>query len=390
METIARTSESTSCAATRRVDTRRHGGRLGSSAEVFATLINVPLTNGIMGDAIGSVIRTSRQSRCAAWLTRRTLRPFAEVLPGGVLAVHVSRAIVATAMLLGSPPPYRVRVDALSTGSFRGEWVYAPGSEKSRRVILYVHGSAYAICSARTHRGLVARLAHLTGMPVFSVDYRLAPEHTFPAAADDVEAAYAWLQNIGYRPENITVAGDSAGGHLLLDLLAENVRHRRAQPRAMVLMSPLVDLTLELARRQERDTGPDPLISAVAAQRLVDHYTRGHPADLPRLAPALDRADDLPRTLIQVGGAEMLLGDARAAHRMISDAGGDSELQIWPGQMHVFQALPTMIPEAGPALAAAARFITECPEPGGKAAATNAATAHADTEHADTERYATT
>ncbi len=95
-------------------------------------------------------------------------------------------------------------------------------------------------------------------------------------------------------------------------------------------MSPLVDLTLELARRQERDTGPDPLISAVAAQRLVDHYTRGHPADLPRLAPALDRADDLPRTLIQVGGAEMLLGDARAAHRMITDAAGTVNCRSGP------------------------------------------------------------
>ena len=260
-------------------------------------------------------------------------------------------------MLVGSPPPYRVRVDRLNTGTFRGEWVYPPAARASRQVILYVHGSGYAICSALTHRGLVARLSRSTGMPVFSVDYRLAPEHRFPAAADDVGAAYSWLQDIGYRSENITVAGDSAGGHLILDLLAENARHGRAQPRAALLMSPLVDLSLGLARRREQGTGPDPLISARAARRLVSHYTRGQPDDLARIAVTLDRSDDLPRTLIQAGGAEMLVDDAREAHRMLTEAGADCELQIWPGQMHVFQAMPTLIPEAAPALAVAADFF---------------------------------
>ncbi|WAC57522.1 alpha/beta hydrolase [Gordonia sp. SL306] len=265
---------------------------------------------------------------------------------------------MAAAMLIGCPPPHKVTVDRLATGTFRGEWVYPATAKESRQVILYVHGSGYAICSDRTHRGIAARLARLTGMPVFTVDYRLAPEHAFPAAADDVEAAYAWLQDIGYRPQNITVAGDSAGGHLILDLLAENVRRGRSQPRSAVLMSPIVDLTLGLARRREREVGPDPLISARAARRLVRHYTAAHPDDLPRLKLTLDRAADLPRTLIQVGGTEMLAADAAEAQRMILDAGGTCELQTWPGQMHVFQALPTLIPEATPALAEVAAFIT--------------------------------
>jgi acetyl esterase/lipase len=290
-------------------------------------------------------------------VTRRTLRPFAEVLPGGLLQIHTSRALAAAGMLIGCPPPHHVRVDRLTTGTFRGEWVYPEKTTTSRQVILYVHGSGYAICSARTHRGLVARLTHLTGMPAFTVDYRLAPEHPFPAAADDVEAAYAWLQDIGYRPENITLAGDSAGGHLILDLLAENVRHGRPQPRSVLMMSPLVDLTLTLAALREREHGPDPLISARAARRLVRHYTAEHPADLPRLKLALDRADDLPRTLIQVGGAEMLVTDAHQAHRMLTDAGATCEIHTWPGQSHVFQALPALIPEATPALRQAAAFI---------------------------------
>ncbi|MET9202518.1 alpha/beta hydrolase [Gordonia sp. NPDC003585] len=307
------------------------------------------------------------RSKAVAEVARHTLRPFAEILPAGAVQVSISRALVAAAMLVGCPPPHRVRVDRLNTGSFRGEWVFPPGSEDSRRIILYVHGSGYAICSARTHRGLVARLTHLTGMPAFTVDYRLAPEHPFPAAADDVEAAYGWLQDIGYRPENITVTGDSAGGHLILDLLAENARRGRPQPRAVFLMSPLLDLSLKLARRRERTGRPDPLISARAARRLVGHYTKGQPDDLPRIKIAFDQAatkgdgshdlDRLPPTLIQVGGSEMLCADAESAQALLQDAGATCDLQVWPGQIHVFQALPTLIPEAGDALAAAAEFI---------------------------------
>lgn len=314
------------------------------------------------------VSQNSLRSRAAAAALRRTLRPLNEVLSSGGLQVPVSRALVAAAMLVGSPPPYPVRVDRLNTGTFRGEWVYPPDARASRQMILYVHGSGYAICSARTHRGLVARLSRLTGMPVFSVDYRLAPEHRFPAAADDVEAAYSWLQDIGYRAENITVAGDSAGGHLILDLLAENARHGRRQPRAVFLMSPLVDLSLGLARRREQRAGPDPLISARAAHRLVRNYTRGQPDDLARIAVTLDRSDDLPRTMIHAGGAEVLVDDAREAHRMLIEAGADCELQVWLGQMHVFQALPTLIPEAAPALAVAADFIVGSEAPASRGA----------------------
>ena len=187
-------------------------------------------------------------------------------------------------------------------------------------MILYIHGSAYVICSARTHRGLTARLSRSTGLPVFTVDYRLAPEHPFPAAADDLEAAYRWLLSQGYDAANIVIAGDSAGGHLAADLLIENDR-----------------------------TG---------TPQLVSLYTDGHDASLPRLRLDLGRVRELPPTLIQVGGAEMLRGDARHLHSMIDQAGGSSELEIWPDQMHVFQALPRLIPEAEHALERAAQFVT--------------------------------
>ncbi|MDI9927158.1 MULTISPECIES: alpha/beta hydrolase [unclassified Rhodococcus (in: high G+C Gram-positive bacteria)] len=278
------------------------------------------------------------------------------LLPTSRGGIEFSRRLVATSMNLFGPVPKGTRVDIVADVPVRGEWVRAPGLAPDPRVILYIHGSAYVICSARTHRGLTARLSSATGLPVFTVDYRLAPEHPFPAAADDLEAAYRWLLGQGYNAANIVIAGDSAGGHLAADLLIENDRTGTPQPGAMVLFSPLIDLDFELSARMER-TRKDPMISAKAARGLVALYTEGHDTNLPRLRLDLALVRDLPPTLIQVGGAEMLRGDARHLHSMIDAAGGRSELEIWPDQMHVFQALPRLIPEAGHALEHAAEFI---------------------------------
>ncbi|WP_407727127.1 alpha/beta hydrolase [Rhodococcoides fascians] len=298
----------------------------------------------------------SRRTRLAALMTRLILRPMTNLLPTSRGGIEFSRRLVATSMKLFGPVPKGTGVDLVAEGPVRGEWVRAPGLSPGPRVILYIHGSAYVICSARTHRGLTARLSSSTGLPVFTVDYRLAPEHPFPAAADDLEAAYRWLLGQGYDAANIVIAGDSAGGHLAADLIIENDRTGTPQPGAMVLFSPLIDLDFELSARMER-TRKDPMISAKAARGLVALYTDGHDANLPRLRLDLARVRDLPPTLIQVGGAEMLRGDARHLHTMITAAGGRSELEIWPDQMHVFHALPRLIPEAAHALEHAAKFI---------------------------------
>nr|WP_296765050.1 alpha/beta hydrolase [Rhodococcus sp. (in: high G+C Gram-positive bacteria)] len=306
----------------------------------------------------GAFHKGSWRTRLAALMTRLTLRPVTNLLPTSRGGIEFSRRLVATSMNLFGPVPKGTSVDLVSDGPVRGEWVRAPGLRPGPRVILYIHGSAYVICSARTHRGLTARLSRSTGLPVFTVDYRLAPEHPFPAAADDLEAAYRWLLGLGYSARNIVIAGDSAGGHLAADLLIENDRTGTPQPGAMVLFSPLIDLDFELSARTER-TRKDPMISASAARKLVALYTDGQDADLPRLRLDLALVRELPSTLIQVGGTEMLRGDARHLHAMLEAAGGRSELEIWPDQMHVFQALPRLIPEAADALARASEFITD-------------------------------
>ncbi|MBF6126875.1 alpha/beta hydrolase [Nocardia brasiliensis] len=299
----------------------------------------------------------SVQATLAATATRFGLRQLNCAVPMNAPGVWFARKLVATFMAVGGPVPNGTQVTPVRSGAVRGEWVRAAGVSFGPRGIYYLHGSAYVICSARTHRALAAQLSRKTGLPVFVVDYRLAPEHRFPAAADDVEAGYNWLLEQGYTPENLVLAGDSAGGHLALDLLVENGRRGMATPAGVALFSPLLDLTLGLAAEQERQQS-DPLITAAAASRMPAMYTRGLPADAPRVRLSIPDGLALPPLLVQVGGAEMLRADARALCAMVRAAGGSADLEVWPGQMHVFQALPLLVPEADRALTRAADFLS--------------------------------
>lgn len=294
----------------------------------------------------------------SAAITRATLRRLTSVIPTNQPGVRFARWLIATIMAtFGSMPP-GARTLAVHTPQVRGEWVLGPGVEFGKRVGYYVHGSAYVICSARTHRKLVARLSAATGLPMFVVDYRLAPEHLFPTAAEDVEAGYRWLLDQGYLASDIVIAADSAGGHLTCDMLLAHAAQADFQPAGVVLFSPLIDLTLGLAEQQEQ-VCRDPAMSAVAAREMVGLYTRGHDPDHLRLRLDFAKADQLPPILIQAGGFEMLSADARYLDAQIRAAGGSSVLEIWPGMMHVFQALPRLAPEAKSALRRAAAFIAD-------------------------------
>lgn len=247
----------------------------------------------------------------------------------------------------------------------RGEWVAAhagelvPDPATTDTVMYYIHGSGYVICSPRTHRGVVARLSRRTGWSAFSVDYRLGPKFPFPTAGDDAIRGYHWLLNAGFRPDQIVVAGDSAGGHLALDLLADNHRRGIGQPRGIVMFSPLYDPTFDLAVASQRRGVHDPLIDAVAAQRILRLYTRDARADHPRMRIALSPEMAVPPTLIQVGALEVMGDDARMIHQVMSEAGADVRLQEWPDQGHVFQMFPLFSStDARRALHEAAAFMS--------------------------------
>lgn len=302
----------------------------------------------------GSVI-----SRSAALVSMLTLRQVSAVLPPEhAWSLWTSRQIVAGIMNTFGPSLAGARIEHIDVQHdgrrIVGEWVRAPGVSSSRGAIYFVHGSGFALCSPRTHRRLTAWLSRLTRLPVFAVDYRLAPRHRFPAAADDVRAGWDWL--IGQVPaERVVVAGDSAGGHLSVDLLLQPDVAAHG-PAALVLFSPLIDLTLELARAREA-LRRDPAIRAADAARLVRLYSRGTDPTHQRLQLDVAGGPSLPPTLIQAGGAEMLLADARRLAADIRAGGGRCTLQVWPDQVHVFQALPRLTPEAAKAMAHVTRFI---------------------------------
>ncbi|WP_082975607.1 alpha/beta hydrolase [Mycobacterium sp. E2238] len=320
--------------------------------------------------ADGVPARGSLRSRGAAAVSAYTLRPVTGLIPPErTWGLWLSRQIVARIMGTFGPSLAGTRVEHVDTKlpdgrRVKGEWVYgprtptseAPRSSTTVGAIYYVHGSGYAVCSPKTHRRLTSWLSSLTGLPVFSIDYRLAPRHRFPTAADDARAGWDWLvQSCGVSPKQIVVAGDSAGGHLAVDMLLQP-EVAADHPAALALFSPLYDVTFELCLARER-TRRDPAIRAADAARLVSMYHAGVDLTHQRLTLNVAGGPPLPPTLIQAGGAEMLQDDARQLAADIQAAGGRCELQIWPHQVHVFQALPRMTPEAAKAVAYVARFI---------------------------------
>jgi acetyl esterase/lipase len=301
------------------------------------------------------------------------MRPISGLIPPErAWGIWLSRRIVARVMGTLGPSLAGTRVEQVDTKlpdgrPVKGEWVYGPRTPTSENprapaigtsagVIYYVHGSGYAVCSPKTHRRLTSWLSSLTGLPVFSIDYRLAPRHRFPAAADDVRAGWDWLvHTLGLEPKQVVIVGDSAGGHLTVDMLLQP-EVARNQPAAVVLFSPLFDITFALCLARER-IRRDPAVRAADAARLVGLYYAGIDPSHRRLTLDVAAGPALPPTLIQAGGAEMLQDDARQLAADIRTAGGRCELQVWPHQVHVFQALPRMTPEAAKAMAYVARFI---------------------------------
>jgi acetyl esterase/lipase len=280
-----------------------------------------------------------------------------------VQAMRVMLDWQLTRPALGADPSTRVervrfrRVD----GQVRGEWVEAPEvGTREDSVVLYVHGGAFVAGSPRSHRGLVAELSARTRLSCFSLDYRLAPEHRYPAAADDVLRAYSWLLAQGLDPKRIVVAGDSAGGHLALGLGPRAIRAGLPVPAGVVAFSPVVDVSMALCLAHEQANGRDGLFAgADAGLAAIKLYHRGTPAEHPELTLTNDDLRGLPPVLIQASSSEMLADDARHYAEALEKAGGDVRLKFWPRQYHVFQVAHRLSRNASQALDEAAAFVSE-------------------------------
>jgi monoterpene epsilon-lactone hydrolase len=249
-----------------------------------------------------------------------------------------------------------VRCEPISAAGVDGEWI-SPADAPEDKAILYFHGGGFRIGSVTSHRELIAEIADTIGCRVLAINYRLAPEHRFPAALDDALAAYGWMLDRGLSPENIAFAGDSAGGNLVLAAMLALRERGLPLPAAGVLMSPWTDLAATGASYTTRaDADPihqRPMILALARNYLGEH---GDPRD-PLVSPLYADLRGLPPLLFQVGDHETVLDDSTMFADKARDAGVDVELQVWDGMIHVFQMFSAELVEAHQAIASIAKFI---------------------------------
>jgi epsilon-lactone hydrolase len=259
-------------------------------------------------------------------------------------------------LLSAQPLPADVTVTEAALGGVPTAEITVDGIEP-RNVVLYFHGGVYVMGDASLAAGLASQVGRRTHAKVISVDYRLAPEHPYPAAVDDALAAYEALLNDGIAPADIVFAGESAGGGLAIATLVNARDHGLPLPAAVFVMSPYVDLTLAGAT-METKREVDPLLGREALQARVTDYTSGQDAALALISPIFADLSGLPPLIIQAGSHEVLLDDALRLAQVAAAADVEVTLEITPGVPHVFQAYGPLLDEAGAALDRAGRLLS--------------------------------
>jgi monoterpene epsilon-lactone hydrolase len=248
-----------------------------------------------------------------------------------------------------------ITVGAVSAHGVPADWI-EPDEVETGRAILYLHGGAYTIGSPTTHRGLAGRIACAGRARVLLINYRLAPEHAFPAALDDALASYQWLIEKGFAPEHLAIGGDSAGGGLTL-ATALALRDRQEKlPAALFLISPWTDLTFSgdsIRTRADRD----PLLKINGEDWLVGAYTGNQSATHPYISPLFADHHGLPPTFIQVGSEEILYDDSSRLEAKLNAAGVKNQFEVWDGMWHVFQGFAPYVPEAQTAIDRIGAFL---------------------------------
>ncbi|MGE0542156.1 MAG: alpha/beta hydrolase [Dehalococcoidia bacterium] len=235
-------------------------------------------------------------------------------------------------------------------------WIAAPGV-RDDRVLLYLHGGGYVMGSVRSHWNLIARLSSTCNCRALGVDYRLAPEHTYPAAIEDVVAAYRWLLGQGIPASGIVIAGDSAGGGLAMMTLLALRDSGVPLPALAVLMSPWVDFEATGESFTSRKN-VDPMVRRRLILETARLYLSGKISTRdPKATPLFADLAGFPPLLVQVGDHETLLDDSRSLCARAQKAGVDTTLEIWPDMFHVFQLFADEIDDARRAVDAIGAFV---------------------------------
>jgi len=249
--------------------------------------------------------------------------------------------------------PADVKQEPVRAGGVPGAW-FTPPDPRPAAAVLYLHGGGYVMGSIATHRSLIARLARAAGLRVLALDYRLAPEHPFPAAIEDATVAYHWLRGGGIPASGIAFAGDSAGGGLVLGTLVSLRDAGDPLPAAAVCLSPLADL--ELTGASARGGIDDPMVSRAGTQKMAEAYLQGQDPRDPRASSIHADFKGFPPLHIEVGTREILLDDAKRVAERARRALVDVTLELGEGLTHVWQLHPHL-PESGASIARIATFL---------------------------------
>jgi monoterpene epsilon-lactone hydrolase len=251
--------------------------------------------------------------------------------------------------------PRGAQVVKLSADEPPAEWII-PHAAPQRPVILHLHGGGWIMPLDNIHRRKIARLSRAAGARALAVDYRLAPEHPFPAALEDCLSAYHWLLDGGIPPQDIVIAGDSAGGNLTLTTLLALRNRGDPLPAAGVCVSPLTDLT---GTGESFQRTSDAVLLPGFVRTAIRAYAGGHDLHDPLLSPLFADLKGLPPLLIQVGADEILRSDAEGFAEKARAAGVEVDLTVWPGMWHVWHVFAPYLPEAEKAVNLIAAFIRE-------------------------------
>jgi len=296
----------------------------------------------------------SRRAKFIRWITGRYIRGLDVANLPVEKARHHFESIARKFLIRATG----VEVEATQVAGVDVDWLRPKNASKDK-VLFYLHGGAYALGSPRTHRQLVSHIARKAGVVAVLPDYRLAPEHPFPAAIDDAVAVYRSLLGSGTKAEDVIISGDSAGGGLSVATLL-TLRHAGLpMPSAAVLLSPFLDVTgsgESATSRADRDPWFD-----VADLHVVARYYCPDESDWskPLVSPVFANVAGLPPMLIHVGDDEILLSDSTRLADMLKAEGIEVELEIWPHMWHVFQMFIGKMPEARAAVNKIAAYINE-------------------------------
>lgn len=248
-----------------------------------------------------------------------------------------------------------VRSESATVAGLHAEYL-VPAEAATGRLLLYWHGGAYLMGSCRSHRSFVSHIAKSSGVTALLAEYRLAPENPFPAAVDDAVNVYKALLGDGHRPDDIVVAGDSAGGGLSVAMLMRLRDEGLELPHALALLSPWLDLSGGGESMQSR-RHKDPWFDPEDLPHIARHYCCDADLTNPLVSPVYGDAGHFPPTYIQVGDDEILLSDSERMVEMIRRGGGQAELEVWPGMWHVWQMFVQFMPESRQAVDRLGEFI---------------------------------